>query len=117
MVGGVYWVESRSRLKPQHWIGLGLLCAGLTAVSSWLAARPFLSALAWDVPVPLLGHGHLSTVLLFDVAVTIRVVAGTLLVLVEGPTQARGAPRKEAAEAQAPEIGKGGGRGRGGKNV
>ena len=29
MVGGVYWVESRSRLNPQNWIGIGLLAAGI----------------------------------------------------------------------------------------
>jgi len=101
MVGGVHWVESRSRLNPQHWIALGLLCAGLTAMSAWLASRPFLSALAWDVPVPLLGHIHLSTVLLFDVGVYMLVVGGTLLMLVALAHQSLRAQRKAAAEAQA----------------
>src|SRR5690606_41160347 len=80
--GGVYWVQSRSRLNPQHWIALGLLCAGLTALAAGLASRPFLSALAWDLAVPLLGHIHVSTVLLFDIGVYMRVVGGTLFILV-----------------------------------
>ncbi|MBO9357482.1 monovalent cation/H+ antiporter subunit A [Bordetella petrii] len=101
IVGGVYWVESRSRLNPQHWIGLGLLCAGLTAMSAWLGARPFLSALAWDFSVPLLGHIHFSTVLLFDLGVYMLVVGGTLLILVALAHQSLRAQRKAAAEAQA----------------
>ncbi|WP_026637923.1 monovalent cation/H+ antiporter subunit A [Bordetella petrii] len=101
MVGGVYWVESRSRLNPQHWIALGLLCAGLTALAAGLASRPFLSALAWDLAVPLLGHIHVSTVLLFDIGVYMLVVGGTLLILVALAHQSLRAQRKAAAEAQA----------------
>ncbi|GAB1579455.1 monovalent cation/H+ antiporter subunit A [Bordetella petrii] len=101
MVGGVYWVESRSRLNPQHWVGLGLLCAGLTAISAWLAARPFLSALAWDFSLPVLGHVHLSSVLLFDVGVYMLVVGSTVLVLVALAHQSLRAQRKAAADAQA----------------
>ncbi|MFP3741255.1 MnhB domain-containing protein, partial [Burkholderia sp. SIMBA_019] len=58
MVGGVYWVESRSRLNPQNWIGIGLLFAGTAAVAAWLAYKPFLAALAWDIALPLVGHVH-----------------------------------------------------------
>jgi len=101
MVGGVYWVESRSRLNPQHWVGLGLLCAGLTAISAWLAARPFLSALAWDFSLPVIGHIHLSSVLLFDVGVYMLVVGSTVLVLVALAHQSLRAQRKAAADAQA----------------
>ena len=101
MVGGVYWVESRSRLNPQHWVGLGLLCAGITAASAWLAARPFLSALAWDVSLPVLGHLHFSSVLLFDVGVYMLVVGATVLVLVALAHQSLRAQRKAAADAQA----------------
>ena len=82
MVGGVYWVESRSRLNPQNWIGLGLLFAGAAAVSAWLLYKPFLAALAWDIALPLVGHVHLSSVLLFDLGVYMLVVGSTVLVLV-----------------------------------
>ena len=101
MVGGVYWVESRSRLNPQHWIALGLLCAGATAASAWLAGRPFLSALATDIALPVVGHVHVSSVLLFDVGVYMLVVGGTVLVLVALAHQSLRAQRKAAADAQA----------------
>ncbi|MDQ8033296.1 monovalent cation/H+ antiporter subunit A [Bordetella genomosp. 1] len=100
MVGGVYWVESRSRLNPQHWVGLGLCAAGLAAMSSWFAMRPFLSALAWDVHVPLVGHVHLSSVLLFDLGVYMLVVGATVLVLVALAHQSLRAQRKAAVEAE-----------------
>ncbi|AHV94322.1 monovalent cation/H+ antiporter subunit A [Bordetella holmesii] len=100
MVGGVYWVESRSRLNPQHWVGLGLLAAGAAAMSAWLALRPFLSALAWDIHVPLIGKIHLSSVLLFDLGVYMLVVGATVLVLVALAHQSLRAQRKLVAEAQ-----------------
>ncbi|OAE52542.1 monovalent cation/H+ antiporter subunit A [Achromobacter mucicolens] len=101
MVGGVYWVESRSRLNPQNWIGIGLLCAGIAAVSAWLAYKPFLAALAWDVALPLIGHVHVSSVLLFDLGVYMLVVGSTVLVLVALAHQSLRAQRKAAAELQA----------------
>ena len=99
MVGGVYWVESRSRLNPQNWIGLGLLFAGAAAVSAWLLYKPFLAALAWDIALPLVGHVHLSSVLLFDLGVYMLVVGST-------GAGGAGAPplraqRKAAVESQA----------------
>jgi len=101
MVGGVYWVESRSRLNPQNWIGIGLLSAGVAAVSAWLAYKPFLAALAWDVALPLIGHVHVSSVLLFDLGVYMLVVGSTVLVLVALAHQSLRAQRKAAAELQA----------------
>ena len=74
-------MESRSRLNPQNWIGLGLF-AGAAAVSAWLLYKPFLAALAWDIALPLVGHVHLSSVLLFDLGVYMLVVGSTVLVLV-----------------------------------
>jgi multicomponent K+:H+ antiporter subunit A len=82
MVGGILWVEARPRIHPQYWIALGLLAAGAAAMMVWWAARPFLSAIALDLPVPLIGTVHLSTVLLFDIGVYMLVVGATVLVLV-----------------------------------
>ncbi len=101
MVGGVYWVESRSRLNPQNWIGIGLLSAGAAAAIAWLAYKPFLAALAWDVALPLIGHVHVSSVLLFDLGVYMLVVGSTVLVLVALAHQSLRAQRKAAAELQA----------------
>jgi multicomponent K+:H+ antiporter subunit A len=82
MVGGILWVEARPRIHPQYWIALGLLAAGTAAMVVWWAARPFLSAVALDLHLPLIGAVHLSTVLLFDVGVYMLVVGATVLVLV-----------------------------------
>jgi multicomponent K+:H+ antiporter subunit A len=101
MAGGVYWVESRSRLNPQNWIGIGLLFAGSAAMAAWLAYKPFLAALAWDIALPLVGHVHLSSVLLFDLGVYMLVVGSTVLVLVALAHQSLRAQRKAAAEIQA----------------
>ncbi len=101
MVGGVYWVESRSRLNPQNWIGMGLLFAGSAAMAAWLVYKPFLAALSWDIALPLVGHVHLSSVLLFDLGVYMLVVGATVLVLVALAHQSLRAQRKAAAELQA----------------
>ncbi|WP_459614476.1 monovalent cation/H+ antiporter subunit A [Bordetella sp. 2513F-2] len=101
MVGGVYWVESRSRLNPQHWIGMGLIAAGTAAMLAWVAWRPLLSALAWDLALPVVGHVHVSTVLLFDLGVYMLVVGATVLVLVAIAHQSLRAQRKAVADAQA----------------
>lgn len=82
IVGGVVWVESRQSIRPQKWIALGLILAGTAAVSAWAAARPFLSALVWDIPVPVVGTLHLSSVLFFDLGVYMLVVGATVLILV-----------------------------------
>ncbi|NYT83081.1 monovalent cation/H+ antiporter subunit A [Alcaligenaceae bacterium] len=82
MVGGVIWVEARPRIHPQTWISLGLLAAGTAAMSVWWATRPFLSAYSVDFILPLVGHIHLSTVLLFDIGVYMLVVGATVLMLV-----------------------------------
>ncbi|ARP95431.1 monovalent cation/H+ antiporter subunit A [Bordetella genomosp. 13] len=101
MVGGVHWVETRSRLNPQYWLAFGLLSAGGAAVVAWAAGRPFLSALAADLALPLIGHVHLSTVLVFDLGVYMLVVGSTVLVLVALAHQSLRAQRKAAADAQA----------------
>jgi multicomponent K+:H+ antiporter subunit A len=82
MVAGTIWVESRLRVHPLNWIGLGLLAAAAAGLSAWWLSLPFLSALTLDLSVPLLGEIHLSTVLLFDFGVFLLVVGATLLILV-----------------------------------
>ncbi|HEY9279566.1 MAG TPA: monovalent cation/H+ antiporter subunit A [Eoetvoesiella sp.] len=82
MVGGVVWVESRQSIRPQYWIALGLLAAGGAAMSAWWGMRPFLSAIALDVALPIIGHLHLSSVLLFDTGVYMLVIGATVLILV-----------------------------------
>src|SRR5690606_10192914 len=82
MVGGVLWVEARPLIRPQAWIGLGLLVAGLAAMSVWWAGQPLLSASSVDLVLPLVGSVHLSSVLLFDLGVYMLVVGATVLIII-----------------------------------
>jgi multicomponent K+:H+ antiporter subunit A len=101
MVSGTIWVEARLKIHPQIWIAFGLLGAALTGLSSWLASRPFLAAVATDVHLPLLGSVHLSTVLVFDLGVYLLVVGATMLILVSLAHQSLRSQRKGAASSEA----------------
>ena len=98
MVGGTLWVESRLRVHPLTWIGLGLLSAVTAGMLAWGASLPFLTARTLDVPVPILGDIHLSTVLLFDLGVYLLVIGATLLMLVALAHQSLRSPRHLRAE-------------------
>jgi multicomponent K+:H+ antiporter subunit A len=106
LVGGTAWAESRTRIRPQYWIGAGLLCAAGAGLSAWVATRPFLSALAWHETLPVIGELHLSTVLLFDLGVYFLVIGSTVLILVALAHQSLRAHRKSAAQAR-PEAAEG----------
>lgn len=97
LVGGTAWAESRTRIFPHYWIAAGLLCATGAGVSAWLAGRPFLSALARDVDLPVIGEIHLSTVLLFDLGVFLLVVGAAVLILVALAHQSRRGHRRPGA--------------------
>ena len=104
MVGGTIWVESRLRVHPLVWIGLGLLAAAGAGVVGWwrLAAVPDPQGDRRST-CPLLGDVHLSTVLLFDLGVYTLVVGATLLMLVALAHQSLRSPRKTVTPA-APDI-------------
>jgi len=99
MMGGVVWVESRSRLHPLYWMAVGLLLAGGAAMSSWFAMKPFLTALALDIALPIIGTIHVSTVLIFDIGVYMLVIGGTVLILVALAHQSLRVQRKLANAA------------------
>ncbi|HEY5568971.1 MAG TPA: monovalent cation/H+ antiporter subunit A, partial [Gammaproteobacteria bacterium] len=82
MAGGTIWVESRLRLHPQLLIAFGLLAAAAAGAAAWLGSRPFLTALAADLHVPVIGDVHVSSVLLFDLGVYMLVIGATVLMLV-----------------------------------
>jgi multicomponent K+:H+ antiporter subunit A len=96
MVSGTLWVESRLKIHPQLWIALGLLAAAAAGAIAWLASRPFLTSLAGDVRLPLLGELHVSTALLFDIGVYMLVIGATLLILAVLAHQSLRNPRKAA---------------------
>ena len=106
LVGGTAWAESRTRIFPQYWIALGLLCALGSGLVAWLAARPFLSALTWHTALPVIGELHLSTVLLFDIGVFLLVIGATVLILVALAHQSRRGHRKHVTAHVEPEGGR-----------
>ena len=79
-----------------------MLAAGTAAMSVWWAAKPFLSAVSWDIALPVIGHVHFSTVLLFDIGVYMLVIGATVLMLVALAHQSLRLYRKPVAGAQAP---------------
>lgn len=82
MVGGVVWMESRPLIQPQTWISLGMLTAGSAAMMVWWYGKPFLSAQSWDFTIPLIGHIHTTSALIFDIGVYMLVIGSTILMLV-----------------------------------
>jgi multicomponent K+:H+ antiporter subunit A len=94
MIGGTIWVEARLRIHPQVWIALGLLAAAAAGFGAWLASRAFLTALAADLHLPLLGEVHVSSVLVFDLGVYLLVVGATALMLVALAHQSLRSPRR-----------------------
>ncbi len=82
MISGIHWVEMRSRIRPQNWLAVGLLLAVSTGLLPLAFGLPFLSALAVDLPLPIIGELHLSSVILFDLGVFALVVGATTYMLV-----------------------------------
>src|SRR5690606_35879149 len=107
MVGGTVWVEARLRIHPQLWVSLGLLLAATAGMLAWLRSSPFLTAVAADLHLPVIGDLHLSTVLLFDLGVYTLVIGATVLMLVALAHQSLRSPRRSApVEAATEEHGK-----------
>jgi multicomponent K+:H+ antiporter subunit A len=82
MAGGTRWVETRLRILPIRWIGLGLLCAALTGMGAWVFGHPFLTSYFRYLDLPAIGKVPAATALLFDLGVFAVVVGATMLILI-----------------------------------
>jgi multicomponent K+:H+ antiporter subunit A len=82
MARGTVWVESRLRILPVRWMGMGLLLAVSVGAAAWLSDRPFLSSYFSYVDIPLIGAIPLASALPFDVGVFVLVVGATVLMLI-----------------------------------
>ncbi|MBF23625.1 monovalent cation/H+ antiporter subunit A [Neopusillimonas maritima] len=102
VVGGVLWVEARQNLKPQYWMGIGLLVSAGAALSAWWSMRPFLSAFKLEVAIPGVGIMPISTVLIFDIGVYMLVIGSTVLILVALAHQSLRFRRKPAPARPTP---------------
>ncbi|MGE0081523.1 MAG: monovalent cation/H+ antiporter subunit A [Thiohalomonadaceae bacterium] len=82
MMAGTIWVESHLRLRPQKWLGLGLITAVFTGAGAWWFGYPFLTSHTAHLDLPLLGELHVPSAFLFDLGVFVVVVGATMLILV-----------------------------------
>lgn len=82
IVSGMLWVEDKSRIRPQNWLGFGLVLAVGAGLLPMLSGKPFLTAMIWEPVLPFFGKLHLSSVLIFDLGVFTVVVGTTTYMLV-----------------------------------
>lgn len=81
MVGGTLWVEKNMRLRPQKWMGVGLLLAAFTGLGAVALGYPFLTSHTSYIEIPLLGDIPFASALVFDLGVFALVVGATVLIL------------------------------------
>jgi multicomponent K+:H+ antiporter subunit A len=76
------WVESRLRILPMLWMGLGLMLASGVGVAAWLFDKPFLTSAFFYLDLPWIGAVPTASALLFDLGVFSIVVGATVLMLI-----------------------------------
>lgn len=81
LANGLSWSGERMDFKLGMVIGIGLLCATLTGVASWLFGYPFLTSTFTYVNWPLVGKFELASALAFDTGVFLTVVGIVLMIL------------------------------------
>jgi multicomponent K+:H+ antiporter subunit A len=82
MARGTNWVETRLRVLPVRWMGVGLLLAGGTGAAAWLFSHPFLTSHFFYAELPLIGRVPVASALFFDLGVFSLVVGATVLMLI-----------------------------------
>jgi multicomponent K+:H+ antiporter subunit A len=101
MARGARWVESRLRVLPVRWIGVGLLLAAGTGLGSMGFGQPFLTSHFRHVAIPVLGQLPLASAVLFDLGVFCLVVGATTLLLIALAHQSLRQPRTDPAKVDA----------------
>ncbi|HEY9513766.1 MAG TPA: monovalent cation/H+ antiporter subunit A [Rhodanobacter sp.] len=101
MARGARWVESRLRVLPVRWIGVGLLLAAGTGLGSMGFGYPFLTSHFSYADIPVLGRLPLASAVLFDLGVFCLVVGATTLLLIALAHQSLRQPRTDPATADA----------------
>ena len=81
LAGGRYELGETVPFDAGKILGLGLLSAGGTALTSLFLGAPVLSSATLELTLPILGHIKLVTALFFDVGVYLIVVGLVLDVL------------------------------------
>jgi len=78
---GVENTRKKLRLDPRTFIGIGLFCALISGLPSFIKDQPFTTVEFCTLKIPLIGKLGISTPLIFDVGVFF-VVIGVLLTIV-----------------------------------
>jgi multicomponent Na+:H+ antiporter subunit B len=81
LAAGVHEARDILRVEPQTLLGSGLALAYGAGILALMRGRPFLTGLWVDLHIPVLGHLHLGSTLIFDLGVML-VVVGTVLLMV-----------------------------------
>ncbi len=100
MALGTRKVESRLRVRPMRWIGIGLGIAALVGSASLLFGYPFLTSWFRYADLGLFGKVPMASALLFDLGVFLIVVGATALILVALAHQSVRLPRAQKRPAE-----------------
>ncbi len=103
VAAGTRSIESRLRIRPLSWVGVGLLAATATGAGAWLFGYPFLTSWFRYADVAIIGQVPLASALLFDLGVFILVVGATALILIALAHQSIRTPMKRATAPLPPE--------------
>lgn len=83
LASGIQWTQARLKIDYRPVIAMGLLCAILTGLASWLFKRPFLTSAFSPIHSPVLGEFELASAMVFDVGVYLTVIGVVMLILGE----------------------------------
>ncbi len=81
LAGGVVWTRERLPVDYSKLIGIGLLCAVLTGLGSWVVGYPFLTSAFTYLHWPVVGKFEVASVIAFDLGVFLTVVAVVLMII------------------------------------
>jgi multicomponent K+:H+ antiporter subunit A len=81
VASGHAWAVARQRIDAHTMLGLGVLIAGLTGLTSILLASPFLTSAFDYFSLPLIGSFELASAMAFDLGVFLAVVGTVILSL------------------------------------
>lgn len=110
-MGGTLWIEKHMRMRPQVWLGTGLILAALTGIGAWAFGYPFLTSHTAHPVLGFLGEVPIASALFFDLGVFALVVGSTVLILTAIAHQSvrshRAAPASEKTEPDVAAVAQG----------
>jgi len=74
-------IKQQLRVRPEHYMGAGLICALLSFLPSLLSGAPLMKGIWLSLNTSIMGEIKLGTPLLFDIGIFLTVMGVTLLFL------------------------------------